>query len=146
MIIWHSLTNEEKLFIWRNLRNNIENKDIEFQLEQIAEFFFSVPFGSRSIDYYSPRNWPTPWEILFYGEFCKSSISLLIFYTLTLVNKDAKIVLLLIDDKDDVYLLPFIDNKFVLNFELGQISSYSEVQKDFRIIKVYSKDEIRVIK
>ena len=146
MIMWQSLNNEEKLSLWKKLRDDIKSENLNNQLLSISSFFSSMPFGSRTIDYYNPYSWPTPWETLFYGKFCTSSISLLIFYTLTLVNIDVTIELLLVEDQNDIYLLPYIDNKFILNYELGQISNYSAVKEKFKILKRYSKKEIKIIK
>jgi hypothetical protein len=146
MISWNLISNDEKLSLWKNLRNSIGAFTYLSQLPVIATFFANVPFGSRSIDYYTPSTWPTPWEILFYSTFCTSSISLLIFYTLTLTFKDVNIEIYLVEDDTGVYLLPIVDNKFILNYELGQISIYQAIQEKIKVLKVYSISDIKSIK
>jgi hypothetical protein len=144
-MFWNTIPNEEKLLIWKKFRDKIKELPLQDQLNEIAKFCSSMPIGSRTLDYYNSENWPTPWEILFYGSFCSSSISLLIFYTLSLMPNEKKLELLLIDDEGDIYLLPLVNNTFVLNYHLGEVSTHSEIKKSFKILKRYSQDTIKSI-
>jgi len=145
-MIWHTISNDERLRLWKNLRVEIQEKSLEEQLEQIAKFCSTIPFGARTLDYYSPMEWPTPWEILFHGSFCTSSISLLMFYTLDLLNIQNTVELYLVEDNEGIYLLPVIDNQFVLNFELSAVNNYSEIEEKFKILDKYRKEQIKKIK
>ena len=143
-MIWNSIPNSERLHLWKTLRNDIENLSLSDQLIEISKFCSQMPFGSRTLDYYDPINWPTPWEILFYGSFCTSSISLLMYYTLTLLKNNHKdLKLLLVEDERGIYLLPLIDNHIILNYHLGVISIYQEVCDEFKIIKTYLQEDIK---
>ena len=144
-MIWNIIPNEERLSLWKKFRDGIKDTSIENQLIEIAKFFSSMPFGSRTLDYYNPMSWPTPWEILFYGSFCTSSISLLMFYTLILLPNEKKLELLLVEDDKDVYLLPIVNNQFILNYELGMVSKYSEIQHSFKVLQKYSQEQIKTI-
>jgi hypothetical protein len=145
-MIWHTISNDERLRLWKNLRVEIQEKSLEEQLEQIAKFCSTIPFGARTLDYYSPMEWPSPWEILFHGSFCTSSISLLMFYTLDLLNIQNTVELYLVEDNEGIYLLPVIDNQFVLNFELSAVNNYSEIEEKFKILDKYRKEQIKKIK
>ena len=142
---WNGVSNDERLCLWKNLRNNLKGVEFEDQLKEIAKFYAATPFGSRSVDYYSPDEWPTPWEILFYGTFCISSISLLIFYTIQLTSDNHKVDLYLVDDDSDVFLLPVIDDRFVLNYQHGVVSNYSDIKDEFKIIKITTQDQVKAI-
>jgi len=144
-MIWTSIPNDERLRLWKNLRKDIQELDLEQKLAKVAEFCSRMPIGSRSLDYYSPADWPTPWEILYHGSFCTSSISLLIFYTLTLVSDELDVQLELIEDSSGVYLIPVIEDHFVLNYELGKISIYSEICDSFDTLQVYEKSQIKTL-
>jgi len=144
-MIWNIIPNEERLILWKKLRDQICDLSVQEQLVEIARFCAHIPFGSRVIDYYTPMDWPTPWEILFHGMFCTSSISLLIFYTLILLPNEKTVELFLVEDDRGVYLLPVINNHFVLNYELGQISKLSHVQNNFKILQKYTKEQIKTI-
>lgn len=144
-MIWNGVSNDERLRLWKNLRDDIKDETFENQLAEIARFYASTPFGSRSLDYYTPESWPTPWEILFHGLFCRSSISLLIFYTIQLVAPDHKIELQLIDDDGDIFLLPVVDDQFVLNYELGLVSKYLDLKDTVKVKQVFPQGQVKTI-
>ena len=141
---WNNIPNNERLHLWKKLREDISVLPIEDQMTMVAKFFADMPFGSRTIDYYTPADWPTPWEILFHGTFCTSSISILMFYTFELLHTSHQINLYLVED-NDVYLLPVIDNKFVLNYELGTVNNYSNIQDNFKVLQIFH-DEIKMLR
>jgi len=147
---WNSVPNEERLRLWKNLRNDLVDKSLDEQLKEIAGFFSKFPIGSRTLDYYSPQDWPTPWEILFHGSFCRSSISLLMFYTLILIDIDEVIELELIEDGGDIYLIPVIDcpgteDHFVLNYYLGEVSSLRDIKDEIKVLTRYHQHQIKNI-
>ena len=144
-MIWNTIPNEERLHLWKKLRDDIKELSLINQVDEIAKFCSKMPFGSRTLDYYSPEDWPTPWEILFHGSFCTSSISLLMFYTLELLHTLPKVELYLVEDDDGIYLLPIIDDQFVLNFELGAVNNYSEIQDEFKVLQKYTTEQIKNI-
>lgn len=143
---WNNIPDEERLRLWKKLRDDIKDLSIDDQLALVAKFCSTIPFGARTMDYYDPTCWPTPWEILFYGSFCKNSISLLMFYTLALLQNEKTIELLLINDAGNFYLVPLVNNHIILNYHLGEISIYSEIQDDFTILKKYNQQEIKNFK
>lgn len=105
-----------------------------------------MPAGRRTLDYYNPASWPTPWEIVFHAEFCKSSVSLLLFYTLAILyGKEYNIELWVVKDNNGDYLLPVIDNQFILNYEAGKVSNHSDVSDYFIVMQKFSKDQIKTI-
>jgi hypothetical protein len=141
--MWNTITNDDCLYLWKELRNNIQILPLNDKLAAVAKFTSTMPFGHRTIDYYSPWDWPTPWEILFHGMFCVSSISLLIYYTLSLLN-ESDIELYLVED-DDVYLLPVVNSTYVLNYELGKVITLEEISKDIKVLKIYTSEDINEV-
>ena len=142
---WNSISDEERLRLWKKLRTDIKDIPLEEQLKEIAKFSAGLPFGSRTLDYYESQDWPTPWEILYHGHFCKSSISLLIFHTLSLIDVNVSIELELIEDDGDIYLIPVVDDQYVLNYHLGEVAYYSDVASEFSTKKVFKQEQIKKI-
>jgi len=143
---WNTLSNEERLHLWRQLRNDIKSLTLEDQLEKVAEFCSAMPIGRRTLDYYNPADWPTPWEILFHAEFCKSSVSLIVFYTLSILNNGVQnIELWVVKDNNGDYLLPVIDSQIILNYEAGKVSKYSNICDYFIVMQKFSKEQIKII-
>lgn len=142
---WNNIPNGERLRLWKTLREDIEGVDFDLQLHSIAKFCAEMPIGHRTVDYYTPDDWPTPWEILFHGTFCPSSVSLLIFHTLCLLPDNGHTFELYLVEDEDVYLLPVIDNQFVLNYQLGAVNRYSEVCMNFKVLKKIPQTAIKII-
>lgn len=67
------------------------------------------------------------------------------YYTFILTPVDAIIELHLVEDDDGIYLLPIINDQFVLNYELGKVSMYPEVKNNFKVLKIYQKEQIKAI-
>jgi hypothetical protein len=144
-MIWNSLSDEERLCLWKKLRADIKDLTLDEKLKEIAKFTAGIPFGSRTLDYYDTQDWPTPWEILYHGSFCKSSISLLIYYTLSLLDADVEVELELIEDGGDLYLVPVVQDTFLLNYHLGEVVYYSDVAQEFDTKKVFKQEQIKKI-
>ena len=145
---WNNAYPDERIRLWKNFRESINYSNIDEQLLQVAHFFSNVPIEPRTIDYYTPDTWPTPWEILYNGKWCNSSVSLLMFYTLDLLPnyKDINLELALVDDTKDRYLLLRIANQYVLNFIPGQVSTQQDIIPAFRIMALYTSEHIKKIK
>ena len=139
------MADNEKLHAWKKLRNNIELMNLEEKLNYVSDFFSNFPMGARSVDYYAPLSWPSPWEIIFYGSFCKSSISILIFYTLCMSDNSIYAELRLVHDGSQIYLIPVINNTFVLNYKSGMVNKCHEVESEILTISIYKKEDIKLI-
>lgn len=145
-MIWNTIHEGERLRLWKNLRNDLKSLSFEQQVAEVAKFCSTIPVSSRTLDYYDPENWPTPWEILFYGSFCKSSVSLLMYYTLMISdNSEHNIELWLVKDNNGDYLLPVINDHFVLNYEKGMVSKHPEICDYFIVMQKFSKNQIKPI-
>ena len=141
--MWNTIHGEDRLLQWKKFRKEISGLSLDEQLSQVAKFCAGIPFGSRTLDYYSPENWPTRWKILYHGSFCTSSISLLIFQTLALIPVEADMKMLLVEDDDGPYLLPMIDNQYILNYELGVVNTIQEIGSKLEILTTFSHNQIK---
>lgn len=144
-MIWNTLPNDERLHLWKKLRDDIVDLPLQDKLVNISKFCADMPVGSRTLDYYTPLEWPTPWEILCRGSFCTSSVSLLMFYTLTLLHSTTDVELMLVQYGHEIHLLPIINDQFVLNFEHGTVNNYSEVMDNFVVLQKYTKAQTKKI-
>ncbi len=135
---WNNSTAEERIAKWRELREHISNLTEEEQINNIAEFFATVPIGSRCIDFYTPESWPNPWELLYHKLFCTNSISLLIYHTLCVSLDKDRVEILLVETKEDRFLLPVVDKKHIFNYELGKVNNIKDHAK-IKIIDNFSE-------
>jgi hypothetical protein len=67
------------------------------------------------------------------------------YYTLTLLKTPPEVELFLVEDEDGMYLLPIINDQFVLNYELGTVNNYLEIKENFKVLQVYTKEDIKKI-
>lgn len=142
MIHWNDLTLSERISEWRLFRESISELSIPSKVDCTVDFFKSLPVSSRRIDFYSPETWPSPWEIFAESLFCKSSITLLFYYTLTIVEPDINIELEVIDDGEDMYIVPVWENEYILNYIPGKIIDRKSAT-DLTYKQLIDKREIR---
>lgn len=138
---WNALSSDEIIAEWKEFRAGI---DPNVALAEIADYFFDVPIGTRCIDYYSPDTWLSPWDILYFKVFCRSNVTLLMYYTLMFADvPEYEAELMLIDDFADVYLVLLINKSYVLNFELGRVSSLVDIAGDIKILEVFDNTQLK---
>ena len=129
--------------LWREFRATLAPLSPEEKLSKISKFFAYTPIGTRTLDYYSPSSWPIPWEILYHGSYCTNSISLLIYYTLRFFDDFDKVVLWLINDGENTYLVPVIDGKHVMNYELGEAASYQSIHEKISVLEMFDETQVK---
>lgn len=137
---WNTLSSDEIIAEWKDFREQLSSDTV---IEEMAIYFFDVPHGPRCVDYYSPVTWLSPWEILYHKAFCRSNTALLMYYTLVFAEfPDHEVELVLINDFMDTYLALLINNQYILNYELGKVSLFAEVEQDINIIEVFDNERV----
>ena len=61
---------------WRELRYNATSE------QEVLEAFSQVKILPRYLDYWTPKDWPNPLEIIEHGYFCATGIAILLYQTL----------------------------------------------------------------
>jgi len=135
---WNNSSAEERLEKWRGFRESLEDLSEEDLLNTVADFFAAVPIGARCIDFYTPESWPNPWELLYHKLFCTNSISLLIYHTLCVSLDKNRVEILLVETKEDRFLLPVVDKKRIFNYELGKVNNIKD-HANIKIIDNFSE-------
>ena len=78
---------EIRLQQWRAVRNNSNSE------QDVLESFANIKVLARYLDYYTPESWYNPFDIIEYGYFCTTGISVLLYHTLeSLGYIDTKLV------------------------------------------------------
>ena len=125
----------DRLSIWRNLRQ----KEFNTSKDLVAEYE-NIKVLSRYIDYYTPKSWPNPFEIVSEGYFCHSGVTLLIASHLLHKNFISSNEIQLpvisnnIDGSDGLVL---VDNNDVYNFVPGKIVDLDYVKENSTIFTVH---------
>lgn len=114
-------SSSDRLRVWR------ESRQQDFQSEQdLVNEFSNVKVLPRYIDYYTPRDWPSPFEIVNEGYFCKSGLTLVM--TATLIHKgfitsEDLTFLVISNNLDGTDGLVLLDGEKVYNFTQGKIDT-----------------------
>jgi hypothetical protein len=133
----------DRLSIWRNLRQ----KEFNTSKDLIAEYE-GIKVVPRYIDYYTPKSWPNPFEIVSEGYFCHSGVTLLIASHLLHKNFISSNEIQLpvisnnIDGSDGLVL---VDNNDVYNFVPGKIVDLDYVKENSTIFTVHKLDKNQFI-
>ena len=121
---------QHRLLAWREWRKTLETQDQAAFLESVAEWWKFVPLVNRSIDPWTAETWPTAWELVGSGEFCKNAQGLGIFYTLVLSGINCRLVYAHFKDRSDAKLLVIVDNNKVLNYSDGEVLDLKNTEFD----------------
>lgn len=133
---------------WRSFRQDLmrEQTDQE-QLEKVAEYWTKPPLSTYFLDWDHPEKWMTPWEILFHGNFCRSTIAYMMEQTLLLSDcgrwTTDRLELWLVKDStpEEIYILLVVDGKYALNNEHGKVNELTKVMKTCQVMSKYRLNE-----
>lgn len=118
----------QRLQSWRTLRKKFNNSS---NICDVVSNVCIVPEKVRYIDYYTPKNWPTPFEIVSEGMFCQSGISIVLAATLIdigFINTKTIRFDVISSQLESIEGLVLKVDKQYCNFIPGQISTEEEVQ------------------
>jgi hypothetical protein len=143
--IWYKTTTE-KILAWRELRQNAVDMSTDSLIEAVNTWWTFSPWVRKTIDPYKPETWPSPWDMINRGEFCRSAIALGQAYTLWMTAPNNNVELWLVNNfsEKDVHLIVVIDENTVLNYTLGQVLTIEEC--DFEVLSKIAKSDVAHIK
>ena len=106
---------EQRLTIWRDLRNNLETSSDTIQ--EAINFYNNAPDCLIAADPFTPSSWPTAWEIIEENNYCAFVKILAICYTLQLTDVLSKaeyeIHITRDREKSATYYLLYVDNNVI---------------------------------
>lgn len=137
-----TVNSKNNLDIWRKFRQ--QNFD---SVEQLVENFPYQKFESRYLDYYTPKSWPSPFEIVSEGYLCQSGITLVLTATLfykKFVYQDEISLPVISNNITGSTGLVLINNNQAFNFTPGKIESFDYVKENSTIFQWHkvSKDQL----
>lgn len=117
-----------RLSQWREFRQSLNINDTYEVCKTVVSWWKSAPLISITIDPVDASQWPTPWEMLHQGDFCENSLALGMSYTIYYANPTIANELVYVTCRSSSFqrLCALIDNKHLLNFNLGEISTFPD--------------------
>ena len=143
--LWYGTT-IEKILAWRELRQQAIDNTTDNVVQSINTWWTYSPWVKKTMDPYKPDTWPTPWELINRGEFCRSAIALGQAYTFWVASPNINAELWLINNfsEKDIHLVVVIDEKTMLNYTLGHVLPIEEC--DYELLNKISKSQLSHIK
>ena len=122
---------EERLALWSQFRNSLEQSVDPIQ--EVIDFYSNAPTVSLNADPFDATNWPSPWELLDWNEYCKFTRVLGIGYSLQLTDcfceANFEIHTYTHDNEGYVFLL-LVDNQKVIGWKENEWIFKEELPKE----------------
>jgi hypothetical protein len=143
------LNSHDKIYYWKNFRETILKLETNYDAALATQTFWEKRGRVKwNLDYDNPSKWPTPWEIINENVYCRSTLAVMMFYTLYYSDdhywKD-KLVLKLVEDKEtnETYIILAVCNRWILNKSYACIEDLTKISEDdLYIIKAsYKKNK-----
>ncbi len=118
---------EERLVHWKEFRKLLATMDDISKFNAVAEYWSKAPLLSLAYDPADSTNWPTPWEMIYRNEWCRSSVAIGMENTLRLSGFSAdrmKLELIIDRDIQEMLLVLVIDDSWILNYDWGIVRPY----------------------
>jgi len=133
---------ESRLRHWYELRQKLQNTDIETKCVEIDKFWQSVPLVNHHLHPYDMDNWPNPWELIAENTYCTLAKGLGMIYTLLLLGiNDIDFCLATDDNSEDVSIVLVDNAKYVMNYWPEMVLNIKST--DFEITKRLDIDTIK---
>lgn len=118
---------------WKDLRNDLKNKDDDDKLAEVVKFWSYSPLATFAHDPDRLDTYDTPWEMMHQNDWCRNSVAVAMDFTLRLggVSPDRLRVRMIRDhDVSDQKLVVEVDGKYWLNYEHGTVSAIPNTNWD----------------
>lgn len=135
---------QKRLASWRDFRRSLDTSDIEDTCTRIFQWWRFAPLHNLSIDPYDVRTWPSVWEMLHQGDFCKFSTAIGMSYTFFYIDEKIKNRILRVYDHEnsDIYMTTLINNKWLLNYNISTVADWSQVQDKLTVQESWACKDI----
>jgi len=130
---WES-TPESRLVLWRSFRKTLEGHDLLESAQRVAEWWAQVPTLSKISTPWATDTWPDPWTLLAFGPLDHTLTSVAMAYSLWMVmplDQRPRVTLGVLNDVErrQIILVPVIDNRWLINYNAGQLIDMSRLDK-----------------
>tara|TARA_B100000683_G_scaffold274425_1_gene322535 strand:+ start:4167 stop:4592 length:426 start_codon:yes stop_codon:yes gene_type:complete len=130
---------EDKIKVWKNLRNKLESTPRPF--DSVMQFVNRLPVSAKKVNAWDPNNKVEPWHLIEKEEFTEYEIAQLIAYTLQLTDRfcNAQIEIHISTDikKDNKLYLVYVDGTIVLGYH-NEVITVEELPTSVVSQKIYS--------
>ena len=140
---------QKRLASWRNFRKGLDIKDLSKTCRDVCEWWRYAPLSNISLDPYEIQTWPSVWEMLHRGNYCKFSTAIGMAYKLFYIDEKVENRIIRVYDhaNSDIYMTALIDGRWLLNYNLSEVADWSSVKDTLDVQESFlCKDVVEVTK
>ena len=135
---------DDRLAFWKTIRQQIAALPDKDALALVAEYWGNAPLDSFSYNPENPVEWPSPWELISRGTVCRNIVAVAMEQILRLSGWDAsrlKLIFLRDYDISEELLVLKIDDKYCLNYSVGEVIEYPNTEQIITHVWQYDHKE-----
>lgn len=131
-----------RLRAWHSLKNELQEKSTEEICIAVDKFWQRTPMINHLLHPDDIEDWPNPWELLYYNDYCLFSRGLGMVYTLLLLGIQNIDFIEALDDNNEQAILVLVDDaKYTLNYWPDSV--LNTTLSSFKIIKKLNVEILR---
>tara|TARA_B110000902_G_scaffold78191_1_gene93038 strand:+ start:3819 stop:4244 length:426 start_codon:yes stop_codon:yes gene_type:complete len=137
-------TYEQRLAVWSTFRNELESS--KTPLQDVIEFYKSIPIVSIYTDPWDKETWPTPWELVNENQYCEFCRVLGYCFSLQLTERfnDAQFEIHISTSEALVYYyLLYVNKEYVLGYDSNNVVSIDALPSELEPQVVYQMTNIK---
>ena len=135
---------EARLRNWYELRQKLQNADLQTKCVEIDRFWQSAPLVNHYLHPHDIGNWPGPWDLISENTYCELARGLGMIYTLLMLGVDDVDFCLATNDNSEDVAIVLVDNaKYILNYWPDMVLNIKST--DFTIKQKLDIDKIKKI-
>lgn len=119
------LSPNERVTAWKACRENLRGKSEADQLSDVVAFWSQAPLENNSYDLTDPNTWPSPWEMLHAGNWCRKSLAIGMEFTLRLGGwqpERMKLIMAHDQERSETVFVVEIDGEKLLNYDFQKVA------------------------
>lgn len=134
----------KRLANWREFRRELDSADVNAACEKVSQWWQFAPQSALSIDPYDISTWPSVWEMLHQGDYCKFSTAIGMAYTIFYIDESVKNRILRVYDhvNSDIYMTALINEHWLLNYNLCEMTEYNNVRNALEIQESWNTKDV----
>ena len=125
-------SSSDRLKHWKELRHELSTLDDQNAMAMVAEYWSYAPLSNFSYNPEAPEEWPTPWEMVSRGQWCRLMLAAAMEFTLRLSGWDSdRMKLIYFRDyniSEEVFVLK-IDDRYALNYSNREVVDYPDTEQ-----------------
>jgi hypothetical protein len=126
---------QRRLASWRTFRQGLDVNDLSDTCHDVCKWWGFAPMSNISLDPYDIQTWPSVWEMLHRGNYCKFSTAIGMEYTLFYIDEkiENRIIRVYDEANSDIYMTALIDGRWLLNYNLTEVADWSSVKDSLQV-------------